>query len=228
MDENQNMSKGKVLFLHGFTQNSEVFLGRIKVLINHIKSKLNLDYMIPDAPFVIKESVNPSEVQRGWFYLNEDDKASSTNFQSADNIYFLGLDKSVDMIKDILRKEKITCIFSFSQGCVISMVLSALYEEGESKELFQNLKCIVYAAAYGKPFAENYPAYIKYFTNEKLLSIPSLHIYGKADEFIQPFRSERLVECYKDPVVYIHEGKHCVPSKKPDLEKITKFLEQYH
>lgn len=228
MEDKQIISNGKILFLHGFTQNSELFSGRIKVLINHITKNLKLDYLIPDAPFIIKDAIKSNDVQRGWCYLNEDDKISNENFLNADNVRFIGIEKSFEMIKDLVIKEKISCVFSFSQGCLINMLLSALKEEGESKHLLSNLKCVVYAAGFAKPYMDNYPEYIKYFTKEKQMTIPSLHIYGKADEFIQPFRSERLVECYEDPIIYIHEGKHCVPSKKPDLEIISTFLKKYH
>jgi predicted esterase len=227
MDNKQITPKGKILFLHGFTQNSEVFESRIKVILKQLKS-INYDYIIPDGPHIVKNSEYTSEIQRAWFYLDETDRLAHGNFKLVDKITFLGLDESLDKVKEIILKEEITSIISFSQGCIISLILNAMKEENEFQEIFKNLKCVIHAAGYGIPYCDNYEKYVKYFTLDKQITLPSLHIYGKLDEFIEPYRSARLVEFYKDPEVYIHEGKHCVPSKKTDLEKIIQFLAKYH
>jgi hypothetical protein len=52
---NKNINKKKaILFLHGFTQNSDIFLMRTKVIIKIFKTNFpNHQMIVPDAPHII-------------------------------------------------------------------------------------------------------------------------------------------------------------------------------
>jgi len=58
-DLNENFKKKSFLFLHGFTQNSEIFKKRIKVALKTLQSKFpNHQMIIPDAPHILNPEVN--------------------------------------------------------------------------------------------------------------------------------------------------------------------------
>jgi predicted esterase YcpF (UPF0227 family) len=57
-DKNENVNKrenkSSILFLHGFTQNSEIFKKRLKVILKTLQSKFNKhEILIPDAPHIL-------------------------------------------------------------------------------------------------------------------------------------------------------------------------------
>jgi len=61
LDNNINIIEKKktILFLHGFTQNSEIFTKRLKVILKLFKTKLpSYQMLIPDAPHLL----NPEQV----------------------------------------------------------------------------------------------------------------------------------------------------------------------
>lgn len=61
-NKNQNLNKKNnkrsILFIHGFTQNSDIFRKRLKVLLKTLQSKFkNYEMLIPDAPHLLNPEV---------------------------------------------------------------------------------------------------------------------------------------------------------------------------
>lgn len=58
-NNNNNIEKkSSILFLHGFTQNSEIFRKRLKVILKTFQSKFkNYQMLIPDAPHLLNPEV---------------------------------------------------------------------------------------------------------------------------------------------------------------------------
>ncbi len=59
-NENSNYKekKSSILFIHGFTQNSAIFIKRIKVILKTLKTKFKkYEMVIPDAPHLLNLEV---------------------------------------------------------------------------------------------------------------------------------------------------------------------------
>jgi predicted esterase len=232
----------KILFLHGFTQNSLVFQKRIKVLTKSLEDKFkNLGYLFPDAPFILEdqnENAQEEEKKRGWLYLNKENKMDCDKFKENEVVYF-GLETSLNLLVELAETHKnIECIFGFSQGALISIFISALIQKGELKNIFPNLKCIILVSGFFHPFPlneelKNFYDVLKtgYETDsipgEEKIKIPVLNIYGEKDEFILPSKSQKINLIYENCETYIHKGKHFIPTSKDDIEVYIKFLEKY-
>lgn len=59
LNDNDTQKKSSILFLHGFTQNSEIFKKRLRVILKTFQSKFsNHQLLIPDAPHLLNPEVN--------------------------------------------------------------------------------------------------------------------------------------------------------------------------
>jgi predicted esterase len=237
----ENYSK-KILFLHGFTQNSIVIQKRLKVLTKAIEQNFpNLSFLFPDAPFILEEHnelLQEEEIKRGWLYLNNENKMECQKFQE-NEVQYLGLETSLNYLSDLAKlHNNIECIFGFSQGALISIFISALIQKGVLNNVFPNLKCIILVSGFFHPFPLNEELksfYIisksAYETNsipdEEKIKIPVLNVYGEKDEFIIPTKSEKVNLIYENSRTHVHKGKHFIPTSKDDLEVFINFLEKF-
>ncbi len=186
--------KKSVLCLHGFGQNAEIFNKSLASLRSKNKQ---YNYIIPTAPHVIDEK----EKKYAWWYYDEKDR-EKVNWDVLVNTYettepLLGLQKSLDMIKDILDKNQdIECILGFSQGAA-----------------FVGLMCYMgLLNKYKIAFIAGFP--VLKFENPMPASIQSLHVFGLTDSVISPNHSEKLAALFTKPVMFAHKGKHVVPKIK--------------
>jgi predicted esterase len=232
-----------ILFLHGYTQNSLVFQKRLKVLTKAIE-KLFPDFKLifPDAPFELELETpkEEEEIKRAWLYLNEKDKMNTDDLINNSELNYLGLETSLQKLMSLNEENNlnIECIFAFSQGSLVATLLSILISHGEYKKYFPNLKCIVLVAGFIFPFPinEEVKFYLqnlkKLYTEEALseeekIQIPSLHVYGSADVYILPEKSQKLSHLFANSEQYEHKGKHFIPTGKDDLEVFLNFLKKY-
>jgi predicted esterase len=236
-------NKNSILFLHGFTQNSLAFQKRIKVLTKAIKQKLpNFDFIFPDAPYLLEEVENQpeEEIKRGWLYLNEEDKMSRVSFIKDPEVLFLGLNITIEKIIGINKNNfyNIECIFGFSQGALVTIFLSILICKSDYRKYFPNLKCIVLVSGFVDPRPKNEELlfYIDKLRKanssidldkDEKLDIPCLNVYGIADEYILPDKSDKLKYLFDNIEIYPHKGKHYTPTSKDDIEIFIKFLKKY-
>jgi len=148
-------------------------------------------------------------------------------------------------LKNIATENKIEAIFAFSQGSLLSIMLSILIEtDNFYKDLFKDLKCIILCAGFFDPFPinkelEKHKEKIRniLFSNnsEKIseqdsnftINIPILNVFGEADEFIKAEKSKQIEKLIKNVETFIHPGKHFIPSAKVDIERYSDFLEKY-
>lgn len=240
-------NKKSILFLHGYTQNSLVLQKRLKVLTKALHQNFpHLEFIFPDAPFNLEnipnENINIEEIKKGWLYLNEEDKMKSDNFQTESDLHYIGLERSIDEILDITKDKKIECIFGFSQGALITILLAILIKKGELEKYFPHLKCIVLVSGFIYPFPkndelkfyidtikqlyENEPSKTKEYEELKI-DIPILNVYGEADEFIPAIKSEKMSRIFKYVEVYPHKGKHFIPTSKEDIAVYIEFIKKY-
>jgi predicted esterase len=239
MEENNR----SILFLHGFTQNSITFRNRLKVLLNSLEKFFkNTNFLFPDAPFILEDNEKVEEIKRGWLYLDESNKLSSTLFEKEREVVYLGLNETLNAISKLNEENNysIESIIAFSQGSLITTFLSILISHSDFRKKFPNLKCIILVAGFIFPIPKNEEIDFFYSTIRKLynnddstieenekIQIPSLHVFGNTDPYIIPEKSEKLTNLFANFETYVHEGKHYVPTKKDDVDAYINFLKKH-
>lgn len=224
-------SKKKILFIHGYTQNSLVFQKRLKVLTKSLSNLFKVDFLFPDAPHIIDLDAkveSEEEIKRGWASVDKSIKMEG--FFDLKEVEYLGINASIEAIKTIFEKNNdIECIFGFSQGSLIILFLLIMLQEGKLPESFKSLKCAVLASAFINPFPKNEDLQFiqDYVNGNKKINLPSLHIYGKTDDYLKPELSMQVIKIFENPQIFDHEGKHFIPSKKDDVEIITNYLKSF-
>ena len=228
----------KILFLHGYAQNANIFNIRTKNLQKQLNKKFNnkFEYIFPDAPLILEkeEQTVENEIIRGWLKFNKID-----DFYSATSVKYSGLKESIESIFKIGDDNKeIEVIISFSQGTVllILIIILSLYKTDKYnfKEHFPNLKCLICVSGFFRPFPENeeFQDLIDEVLNkdEKLVKkfdIPLMDVYGQNDQFVQNEKSKEITKFFNKYEIFCHKGKHYVPSSKADIVKFEEFLEKY-
>ena len=230
--------KSKLLFLHGYAQNSHIFNMRTKNLQKQLNKKFKnkFDFLFPDAPLILDkdEQKIENETLRGWLkFVKVDD------FYKAKTVKYLGLNEGIESIFKIGDENKdIEVIISFSQGTVILIliIILSLYknEKYNFKEHFPNLKCLICVSGFFRPFPENeeFQDLVDEVLNkdEKLVKkfdIPMMDVFGQNDQFVQTEKSKEITKFFNNYEIFCHKGKHFVPSSKQDIIKFENFLEKY-
>ena len=232
------MSKSKILFLHGYAQNSHIFNMRTKNLQKQLNKKFNnkFEYLFPDAPMILdkEDQKVENEIVRGWLKFEKVD-----DFYKAKTVKYIDLNEGIEYIFKIGDENKdIEAIISFSQGSVvlILIIILSLYknEKYNFKEHFPNLKCLICVSGFFRPFPENeeYQDLIDEVLNkdEKLVKkfdIPMMDVYGQNDQFVQNEKCKEITKFFSNYEIFCHKGKHYVPSSKQDIVKFENFLEKY-
>ena len=107
---------------------------------------------------------------------------------SDDREIYHGLDESINIVKSVWNSNEFDGILGFSQGATFTAILSTILYP----------KFIIVVSGF-LPFPES----LKNMSN---ISIPSLHIMGKTDEWVPVDENFKLSQAFINPVVYIHDG----------------------
>ncbi|KAI0317406.1 serine hydrolase FSH [Amylostereum chailletii] len=225
----ESNSPPKVLVLHGYAQNANIFSKRLAALRKTLGKSVELVFL--DAPILLypvdlaetfgtssasasdlsalgaaeasPEAEDPALMPRGWWKANKERTSSD------------GMEGTLDYLKGVLQGQRFEGVFGFSQGAAMAAMLAALLErphihppflvDGEAPH--PPFKFCISASGF-KPvgaFAE------KLFTES--FNTPTLHVIGKNDVLVVPERSQTLVEVSANARVEEHDGGHFVPSK---------------
>ena len=234
MEENHS----KILFLHGYAQNSNIFNKRTKNLQKQLNKKFNnkFEYLFPDAPLILdKEDQNiENETIRGWFKFPKVD-----NYYSEKTIKFLGFNETIDTIFKLGDENKeIEVIISFSQGSVILilLIILSLYKNDKYnfKQHFPNLKCMICVSGFIRPYPENeeFKDLVDEVLNKdektiKKFDIPMMNVFGQNDQYVNMEKFKEITKFFNNYEIFCHKGKHFLPSSKADITKFEEFLEKY-
>lgn len=177
--------------------------------------------------------------------MNHENKLDCTEFNEKKEVEYQGLSESLEALKKIATESKIEAIFAFSQGSLLSIMLSILIETEESyRELFKDLKCFIICAGFLDPYPLNKEllsckdkiiSTLNSKSDERSgsddgefsLRIPVLNVFGEADEFIRPEKSKNVEKLFMNFESFSHPGKHFIPSAKQDIERYVTFLGKY-
>lgn len=209
-----------VLALHGFGQNATVFMEkRVKELARKLRAVVSLHAI--DAP----HSLPYDHSLRGWWSYSKDlwdgrgesIQALAAQLLEQDEFEALGLPASFDAVLAEWSRGGYDGILGFSQGAIMAAaVCSELHRVGSAA----CPRFVILISGFGKPV----PCGLRAFPPKQPLPVPSLHIWGEADDHIPGWASQALASHFSEPRVYVHSGHHFVPQKPADIQVIHQFL----
>ncbi|GLG94445.1 Esterase CG5412 [Gryllus bimaculatus] len=215
-----NATPLRVLCIHGYRQNGEIFrqkTGSLRKLL-----KLHVDFVYVTAPNEISsddEACEPKEAgeqgsfgQRGWWFTNENNTFESKKLTDM----CVGLEKSVAVIDTAFKEQgPFDGILGFSQGASFVSLLCGMYK----KEIFQHkIKFAIMIAG----FKSRCSLHDMYY--DSIINIPTLHIFGETDQVIPQEMSQDLLQYFEDPVIITHPGGHYVPATKSQKQSFLDFI----
>jgi len=212
-----------ILTLHGFGQNAQVFMEkRVKELTRKLRGSVTLHAI--DAP----QKLPYDETLRGWWTYPSDlwDGSADTiqalaeEMLSRQDFEAVGFVESFDLVLAEWSKGCYDGVLGFSQGAILAVALCAeLHRRGPTSDA-PVPRFALLISGFGRPIPRGVEAY----PPQTPLPLPSMHIWGKADNHIPGWASESLTALFEKPKVYTHSGHHFVPQKAPDIEVIQEFL----
>lgn len=201
----------KLLVLHGFIQNGEVLRSHLAGLFKGLPAYV--EDLYPDAPHVCSEQ----SVERLQALTSSDQSPPHLCWWNAtdDGSVYRGYERSVAALRALIRDDEPFALLGFSQGAVLSAVLTALAERGE----FARPRFSVLVAG-RVPRAH---ALQPLFTTT--LTTPSLHVWGERD-VLGGQESSKLVDKFSQQTrqVLRWNGPHVVPTFGPAAADLLSFI----
>jgi hypothetical protein len=159
----------------------------------------------PDAPLLHPEDDN----LRTWWNREEND--------------YQGLEQSLETLKssEQLKDRQVVGILGFSQGARLAHLVALLHTQ-DRQTWFPTLKFVIIAAGYDAPIPDGFPSMIP----DRNILLDSLHVWGLMDPLISPDQSQAVTRLYQSPAVHVHDGKHYVPMKAPDVQVYVNFIKK--
>ncbi|MCW2905246.1 MAG: hypothetical protein JWL68_35 [Actinomycetia bacterium] len=129
---------------------------------------------------------------------------------------FRGWERTRDWAVELLgTAAPIDGIFGFSQGAALTGLLAALRDSRPSPVSFE------FAIMVGG-FTSSMPQHAQLFRRK--LTVPSVHVSGRADAIVPRRDSLRLADRFADPLVLEHPGGHVIPGDPVVAGPIAGFL----
>jgi Serine hydrolase (FSH1) len=129
---------------------------------------------------------------------------------------FSGWERTRDwVIEQLCSGPRVDGIFGFSQGAALTGLLAALRESGTTSLEFG------FAIMVGG-FTSNAPQHAGLFGHK--LTMPSVHVTGRADGIVPRSDSLLLAGRFADPLVIEHPGGHVIPGTASVTTRLAGFL----
>lgn len=211
-------AKLKILALHGFRQNGEVFRTRTRKMRQALEDVA--DFTFVTSPLVYTPQgetraatlaafgeIVDTPTQRVW-WLTTDDSGQ-----------YHGFDDSIAYLRTVFREQgPFDGVIGFAQGGTLAAVLAAMQPDPDMQ--LQFAVCISAFPSRDRSHA----AYVE----PGSVKLPALHVLGLGDILVTPDRSIKLFEAF-DPAsstLIKHPGGHFVPGAWPYPE-MRAFLEKF-
>lgn len=247
--KNEIKFKGKILFLHGYTQSSSVFYAKTSALRKKLL-KLNYKSVYLNGPTKLTPADLPSTDSLSKFntVISDDEETNYRSWWIKPHNTNDGIDLSEPLaeIKNYIdkgeiipdndlvqetesdeeRRLPIVGIIGFSQGAALAGLLSHKF-----KDLFgvDSLKFVILYSGFkidtseksgNAKYKDYYPA-----DNGESDQFKVLHIYGELDTVVHENRVLSLYEITKDNSdILKHPGGHFVPNSKLMVDQTTNWI----
>nr|CAB3264605.1 esterase OVCA2 [Phallusia mammillata] len=204
----------KLLSIHGYMQNAEIFRKRTGAFRKLFKKKVLFDFVT--APNKIPANEESEKDLTGWWFSSKE-----KSYLAQDKTdYSEGLNESLNKIAEELQsKGPFDGILAFSQGAALLGIICCLKEKGD--ERFQNFKFAILVAGYKSRQTEHGGMYVE------RISTPTLHVIGDTDQVIPRDMSDDLLTIFENPQVLRHDGGHFIPSTSSHKQTYLQFLDQF-
>lgn len=242
----QQTCKGKILFLHGYTQNASLFYAKTSALRKKI-IKLGYKCQYLNAPYVLTPSDLPTTdslskfgssdqgdvTYRGWWVklgktndgINMDDSIESLKrYIHKGEIIPDDKDEELGKEDDDDAKLPIVGLIGFSQGAAFAGLVAEKFGE-----LFNTtpLKFVILYSGFKldtskKSGNEQYNTYYE----PMLDGLRYLHVYGELDTVVSEDRSLSLYNITKEKSNLLkHPGGHFVPNSKSYIDQVVNWIQ---
>ncbi|CAC5391731.1 Esterase AAEL000016,Esterase OVCA2 [Mytilus coruscus] len=193
----------KILCIHGYRQNGQVFRERTGAFRKIIKKHADLVFIT--AP----NRVPPLERDGGAADSTVDTDARGWWFSRGEDNYYNPLDYT-DSSKG----------FEDSLKCIIQ----TFQEQGPFDGIVAFTSPIKFDfAIFVSGFKSRQKEHGRFY--DVTIEIPTLHVFGETDQVIAKEMSEDLLQCYKEPMVLQHAGGHFIPASSAQKKKYVEFLD---
>ena len=214
------MSKLKILCLHGYRQNEQMFREKTGAMRKLLKSKA--DFIFVSAPHVIPEAENlarsPEQCERGWWFSRPDQSYNALDETDISS----GYDESISYTLQVLEQHgPFDGILGFSQGASLLSLLVHLQQNKPTLFEHKTFKFAIFVSGFKSLITSHLQCYSTPF------ELPSFHIMGSGDHVIPPISSEVLAEQFPSAVIYRHSGGHYVPANPELRDKLRTFLSDF-
>ena len=196
-------NKLKVLCLHGYAQNAEIFRDRSGGFRKPLKKSMyEMHYVdglfgcTKDGEDEAKADADP--MRRAWW------RGSSAELS------YKGWDESHQLLTQMWLREDFDGVIGFSQGAAAAAMLCA-----ERKPMFGM-------------FVSGFVPRDRHAAAALLAGVrdvPTLHVFGESDELVTPERSRALADLFDGASVIVHEGGHMIPSSAHVRTQVLSFLD---
>ena len=199
--------KLRVLCLHGYRQNKDVFREKSGAFRKLVKN--SVDFYFISAPHVIPEPDNLSKPEclqgRGWWF-----STPNRTYRAIDKTdTCIGFEESLELVSETFKTAgPFDGILGFSQGAAFASILCAHQRTAESPLKFH---FAIFIAGFKSQLLPHKDTY------SQCITLPTLHTIGLGDAVIPSHSSEDLASFCANPTVYRHAGGHYVPAS-PELK----------
>lgn len=128
---------------------------------------------------------------------------------------FRGWERTRDWAIELMSAQHFDGVFGFSQGAALTGLLAALCDEQPAPISF-DLGIMV------SGFTSTMQQHAHLFTRK--LSVPSLHVIGRADGVVPMRDSLLLADRFANPVIIEHAGGHVIPDDPAITARIADFV----
>lgn len=240
------ISSMKVLMLHGYTQNGELFHVKTRVLQKHLQKIFpGITFTFPTGPLRLNLTDVPgydsaaqadgTEIEAyGWWRRSD----------ATEHPDYVGMDDSLSLISKLLAFEgPFDGVIGFSQGAAFAAIISSLLEgpsrqEGFKKAQSRSSLAIPYPSSFKTlqhppmKFCVSYSGFIapgeRYIGfYDPQIRTPVCHFIGSLDSVVVETRTSKLVEACggeAQTLVVTHPGGHFVPTGKQFLDILAGFV----
>lgn len=210
-------SKLKILALHGYRQNGDGFKSKLGSLRKFISKYAELVFVT--APHIAppladsEPGAEPDPSQRSWWFNKDDGTFKGTNRNGP----AVGFEESLKLVEKVWKDEQCSGLLGFSQGACFVGLLCDLSARGMTsiKPEF---------AVLSSGFRSGSLVHLNFY--ETKVQIPSLHIYGEADEIIAKELSVALADTFMDPQILTHPGGHFLPAQAAQKQTYVEFFRE--
>ncbi|XP_029467883.1 esterase OVCA2 isoform X2 [Rhinatrema bivittatum] len=210
----------RVLGLHGYRQNERVFRERTGALRKLLRGRMEL--VCVSAPLLILGPETQAELDpqpdepRGWWFSNPQLQTFDA-LEETDSCQ--GLEDTLALLGQVFAEQgPFDGVLGFSQGAALGAILCALKQRGDSRFPFH---FAILVAGFKSRSVEHQGYY------QDLISVPTLHVYGKVDLVIPGDMSQKLASCFREPVILTHQGGHFLPASAAQKNIYCQFLDTF-